>query len=37
MGEPSGSNRRWIVAATLLTAGMIIGFVVASGIGRAHV
>ncbi len=27
------SNRKWIVAATLLTAGMIIGFVVASDLG----
>jgi serine protease Do len=35
----TGSGRKWIVAATLLTAGMIIGFVVASDLGwlpRGH-
>ncbi|MBD0315818.1 MAG: hypothetical protein ICV75_03915, partial [Nitrospiraceae bacterium] len=31
--QPDGSSRKWIVAATLLTAGMIIGFVVASDLG----
>ncbi len=31
--KPARSHRRWIVAATLLTAGMIIGFVVASDLG----
>lgn len=31
--KPVSSSRRWIVAATLLTAGMIIGFVVASDLG----
>ena len=31
--QPARSSRSWIVAATLLTAGMIIGFVVASDFG----
>lgn len=31
--RPGRSGRSWIVAATLLTAGMIIGFVVASDLG----
>jgi serine protease Do len=31
--KPAHASRSWIVAATLLTAGMIIGFVVASDLG----
>jgi serine protease Do len=31
--KPTNGRRSWIVAATLLTAGMIIGFVVASDLG----